>query len=368
MNILYISNISADIAVGLTWSVPASIKAQRLYDNVLWVNLTNSKMEHWEDTGVYHCLSEFGKKLCLAILPEPFNCPDVVVFEGFYHLNEVVFSWELRHRKIPYIIIPRGSLTEKALHNHAWFKKWVAHKLFFNKFINKAWKIQYLTQQEAADSAKRFKTANFVIPNGVNIPQRIKESFFVNGLQATYIGRLDIYHKGIDLLLDAISRIHNELWNVKFTLNIYGPQKQDYYKIADEVKIRKIDDIVFLHNRVGGEEKAKVLLQSDVFIMTSRFEGHPMGLIEALAYGLPCVVTPGTNMAKEVRNADAGWVSDGSTESIAETLLTVIDEKKVYVKKSKHARELAKLYDWDELAKAFHKELMSLNSYKSNYM
>lgn len=364
MNILYISNQSNDIAAGLTWSVPASINAQKTYDNVLWLNLINVTMKHWDETGVYHCLNEYGDSLCLSILPKPFNHPDFVVFEGFYSIKEVVLSWELRKCSIPYIIIPRGSLANKALHNHAWFKKWVAHLLFFDGFVKNASSIQYLTAQEAADSIKRFKTPYFIVPNGFDTPQKIKGSFFKDGLYATYIGRLDIYHKGIDMLLDAITEIRNDLREAKFTFNIYGPRKQDYYKIAEEIKRRRIDDVCLLYDEVGGEEKKNVLLQSDVFIMTSRFEGHPMGLIEALAYGLPCLVTPGTNMAKEIKEADAGWACDGSVDSIKKTLLTVITEKELYIKKSQNASDLAKRYDWNNLAEIFHQKLMSLKTGK----
>ena len=247
------------------------------------------------------------------------------------------------------------------MHNHAWLKKWVAHKLFFDSFINNAWKIQYLTQQEAEDSSIKYKKEYFITPNGFSFPKETKDIFFKEGLYATFIGRLDLYHKGIDILLHAIADIHDKLRQIKFTLNLYGPRRYDYYKIEEEIYNKGIDDIVFLHDEVGGDEKKIILLNSDLFIMTSRFEGHPMGLIEALAYGLPCLVTPGTNMAKEIKEADAGWVCEGNADSIKDTLLKAIADRALYIKKSQHAKELARKYDWDKLAGDFHKEMMKMN-------
>ena len=72
-----------------------------------------------------------------------------------------------------------------------------------------------------------------------------------------------------------------------------------------ETLITKIEEsglekIVLIKDEVYGEDKEKVILESDFFILTSRFEGHPMALIEALSYGLPCLVTKGSNMSKEI--------------------------------------------------------------------
>ena len=51
------------------------------------------------------------------------------------------------------------------------------------------------------------------------------------------------------------------------------------------------------------------MYEFDLFIHTFRFEGHPIAVLEALSYGIPCLLTPGTNMAGEVEAAglDGLW-------------------------------------------------------------
>lgn len=49
-----------------------------------------------------------------------------------------------------------------------------------------------------------------------------------------------------------------------------------------------------------------------------------MGLIEALSYGLPSVVTRGSNMLKEIKEADAGWVAEIDAISIAQALKKMV--------------------------------------------
>lgn len=359
MTLLYISHLSQNIAAGMNWSVPASVKAQEQIDDVLWINTTNRLMPHWKEAKAYRNLRDLGEELSLACIPAPFNHPDLVVFEGLYFKEYLKFSKELRKDKIPYVIVPRGSMTHQALHNHAKWKKFFAHLLYFNSFIRHAWRIQYLTKQEAADSIQRFHTPYFIVPNGVSIPA-VRKSIFSTGVKAVFIGRIDAYHKGLDMLLDAITQIAEELRKASFTLSIHGPKKYDHALIGAEIENRGLDDFVKLYGEVSGQGKEDALLQADLFIMTSRFEGHPMGLIEALSYGLPCLVTPGTNMADKIHEADAGWICKGDVEGIKQALLKALSEKDLFAKKSINAQLLSKEYDWNCLAKLFHEQISIL--------
>ena len=355
MIILYVSHLSSNITAGPNWSVPEGVKAQSKIDDVLWVNMTDAVMPHWKDVVAYHNVSEYGGKMeSLDCLPAPFNNPDVVVFEGFYYMDDVRIANVLRRKKVPYIITPRGSLTKLAMHNHAWLKKWVAHRLFFDGYVKNAKAIQYLTKQEAIDSIGRFHTPYFIVPNGFNTPDVQKSFFSTDGIKAVFIGRLDMFHKGIDLLLESFSHIHAQLLDAHFFFDIYGPRRYDYDKIDNEIASRGITDIVAIHNEVCGEEKERVLLDSDIFLMTSRFEGHPMGLIEALAYGLPCMVTPGTNMFEVIRKSNAGWTCDGNIDDIKKALIKIIKEKDLYAQKGENGRKLSQEYNWDKLAMMFH--------------
>ena len=355
MNLLYISHLSANIAAGPNWSVPSSVQAQSAYDNVLWVNMTDVLMPHWKQVEAYHNVKEYGGKLkSLNCLPHPFNKPDAVIFEGFYYMDDVRIAKRLRKQNIPYVIIPRGSLTKIALHNHAWFKKWLAHIFIFDAFVKNAVAIQYLTVQEAMDSSNRFCTPYFIVPNGFNTPEKMKTGFSNEGIRAVFIGRLDMFHKGLDMILDALTQMHAQLLDAHFFLDIYGPRRYDYNTIANEIDLRKITDISAIHDEVSGKDKEDVLLDADVFMMASRFEGHPMGLIEALSYGIPCMVTPGTNMCEEIRESDAGWTCEGNVDGIKRAIIKIIKEKDLYAQKGDNGRRLSLDYSWERLARMFH--------------
>ena len=358
MNILFISHLSGKISAGPCWSVPARIKAQAVIDNVFWLNWGSAELEHWRETGVFHKSTEFS--VCnLQELPAPFNKPDFVIFEGFYSINSTKLARQLEKIGVPYIVNPRGSLTRQALNNGSKWKKKVGHYLYFDRFVNRAASIQFLTKQEYEDSVSSCPKF-FILSNGFNTPKVIKTSFSADSIKAVFIGRIDIYHKGLDILVNACALIAEELRKAKVKLDIYGPLNPDAEKLKVMLNEKGLDDMFELKGEISGKAKEQVLLDADAFVLTSRFEGHPMGLIEALAYGLPALVTVGSNMKDEIETANAGWACETSVESVRDGLLKMIEDKDSLKQKSVNAINLAKEYDWKALAEKLHNELKRL--------
>lgn len=356
MNILYFSIASGLDTAGPNISIPASIAAQSTLDNVMWINLINVEKESWRQYPWYHQAKEWNP-LRLSQLPEPFSKPDLIVFEEVYSLKYATLAREARRSCIPYIIVPRGCMTRQAFNNKSKWKKVIAHPIIFDRFIKKALAIQFLSDQERTNTRKMLNPESFVIPNGINIPEVVKNTYLTNGIRGVFIGRIDIYQKGLDCLLEAINNIQNELREKDFSLSIYGPDNNDAKKLNDIIAQHGIGDFVFLKGAVVGSEKRKILLDSDIFFLTSRSEGVPMGLLEALSYGLPAFVTTGTGQRSNIEKYDAGWGCDFDVLDISNTLRTMSKESASIRQKGIAAVTLAKEFDWHQLAIKFHKEL-----------
>lgn len=355
MRIVFISNLSRSSSAGPNYSVPSRIRAQSKIDDVFWVNLTDVRWKEWEENPYFHTSDEI-EKLTIDNIESLFPKPDIFVFESFYYVEHVALARELARKGIPYIIVPRGSLTHKALHNHSWLKKKIAHWLYFNNYCKKAWAIQYLTLQEYKDSGDIWNKRHFIIPNGVSVHE-LETKERDDSFTAVFVGRIDLYHKGLDELLKACCSIKSILIEHRFRLTLYGPVLEDYHKAKNMIGSLGLDGIVQMGGEVLGERKARVLKNADLFVLTSRFEGHPMGLIEALSYGVPALVTPGTNMAEEIESHKAGWVCDVNADSIASQLKLVLDSNDILMR-GKNAWNLASRYEWDKLAVDFHQELL----------
>lgn len=348
MNLLYISCLIGSKWSGPNKSVPSQIVAQAKYDNVLWFNINNTPKDRW-NADVNFINSNDVPDLSIERLPEPFNKPDLVIFEGIYFFAFCRIAKQLRKMKIPYIIIPRSGLTSAGQKSKR-LKKKVANFVFFKRFFKNAAAIQYLTKDEQENSGYSWNKISFVIPNGIEKKQDTKV-WKEKSLKGVFIGRLDIYQKGLDLLLEACDLIQKELRLNNFRLNIYGPDRNGSKATLNGlVEKYNLGDIVFIYDSIFDEVKESVLLDSDFFVLTSRFEGLPMGLIEALSYGIPCLVTIGSNMAKEIAAAEAGWASNISVEGIANELMKILKLESLEGM-GKNALELSEQYDWNEIGR-----------------
>ncbi len=350
MNVLFISNLTGNLYAGPNNSVPAQVRAQSKVDNVFWYNINHVKREEWSKDGLDCKNLQDYPSARLKDLPEPFNCPDIAIVEELYCYPFCKLIRDLQKRKIPYVIIPRSEMTEQAQKKRH-LKKIVGNLIYFNRMIRKAAAIQYLTEQERTESEEQWKKKCFVIPNGIIKKEVVREAFSKSEIRATYIGRYELYQKGLDLMMQAIAQEQTVLRESGFILNMYGPdQENTVAQLKDMLEKFGIADIVKINSSVFGAEKEKVLLETDVFIMTSRFEGHPMGLIEALSYGIPCVTTLGTNISDEILNYGAGWSSENNVESVRISLKKMVGEKSVLPEKSKGAIRLADKFSWDKIA------------------
>lgn len=90
--------------------------------------------------------------------------------------------------------------------------------------------------------------------------------------------------KGQDILLDAFIECYKSRQDIRLRLVGFGEEKAS---LLDRVRKEKLEEIVYLDERPTNPEE--ILAVADVYVSTSRWEGWPLVLCEALQFGLPVI-------------------------------------------------------------------------------
>lgn len=277
---------------------------------------------------------------------------DLVIFHEIYYARFFKVAKCLRERSIPYLVIPHGGLTYGAQSQRRLPKIFV-NTFWAKAFIRNAIAIHFLSEREY-ESSRAWNKKYMISPNGVHIPSVQKEyETGKDSLELIYIGRINLFYKGLDMLCKACEQIREEMTKYKIHITIYGPREgADYDKLEEMIDIYQLHEVISVCDGVFGEKKINVMLQADAFIQPSRSEGQPMGILDAMAIGLPVIITPGTSFDKFVSTNDCGWVTVCDKNILAETILQVQEEKELLPEKSVRARECAiEHFQWENVAK-----------------
>ncbi|WP_435980171.1 glycosyltransferase family 4 protein [Psychrobacter sp. DM4] len=160
------------------------------------------------------------------------------------------------------------------------------------------------------------------------------------------VGRLT-YQKGFDLLLESWVQVSEAMPDWK--LKIVG-EGEDRAKLTNFIKENELNDSVEL---VGNTDSvSQYYEQTEIFCLSSRFEGFPMVLLETLAFGLPVVSFDCDTGPEEVlENTGSILVSQKDTSKFASSLIELmIDEERRKII-SMRSKEKAQIYQPENIIK-----------------
>jgi glycosyltransferase involved in cell wall biosynthesis len=137
------------------------------------------------------------------------------------------------------------------------------------------------------------------------------------------LGRLDPYHKGLDILLEAFAQTRNDLRHA--ALVIVGPDHKGKRSFLENLSQELgIEDQVIFAGPKYGMEKYEILYSADVFVHTSRYEAAiPFSVLEAMAVGKPCLIAEAICFGDFFRKHVVGLQVKASRDQIAEGLVSL---------------------------------------------
>lgn len=187
-----------------------------------------------------------------------------------------------------------------------------------------------------------------IIPNGVS------EDFFTipeqeNGY-AFFIGRIDFFQKGLDLLLDALKHMSKQL-PIKIVIAGNGPPDEEI-KLQKTIEEYGLSEKVTFVGRVEGERKEQLIANCLFGIYPSRFEDFPLVPLEFASLNKPivCFDIPGLSwVSKDVSlKAKPFDIND-----LARAIYTITHDMDLRFRLKSKCRPFAKQYGWNSIAKKY---------------
>lgn len=242
---------------------------------------------------------------------------DVLVLHSAWCYHNLRAGRVARSRNVPYVLEPRGAYDPGILARKRWGKKvWWA--LWERRLVMNAAAIHVFFDSEREHlSALGWDGPVVVAPNGVQVPDGARWDGGSGGYILWY-GRFDPEHKGLDLLLDAMSLLAPA---ERLPLRLHGPESRARGK--DEVR-RRVHALglhrwVTIGDPVHGEEKFDLLARAVGFVYPSRWEAFGNAVAEACAVGTPTLVTP-YPLGRFLAERDAAVLADADPAALAEGL------------------------------------------------
>ena len=260
---------------------------------------------------------------------------DAVVVHGLWQYQGWGAWRALRRSNTPYIVFPHGMLD-------VWFKrayplkhakKWLYWPWAEYRVLSDAAAVCYTAEEERRRARQCFwlyRARERICPIGIADPAIDRDAAraalfaaFPEMARAPFLLFLGRVHpkKGVDLLLEGYAAAYGRA-EAPPRLVIAGPCTDEAYRqrlVALAGSLRIADAVTWLP-MISGDVKWGALSAAEAFVLFSHQENFGVAVVEALAMGLPVLLSDQIAISRDVESASAGLVGPDSSGGAANTL------------------------------------------------
>jgi len=244
-------------------------------------------------------------------------------------LSTIMASLVRRIGSPPLIITTHGIMSASA---PDWFN------LLYMKTIGK-WTLKSADRVICYTEMEKDKLANMlkidsekisVIPNGVDTdlfrpdPNNNKQSNQSNAITILWVGRF-VRGKGVEYLIQAAKILVKEVPDLKILLVGDGPSKGKIKSLIEKFNLKKN---VIIKENVPNENMPEVYQKSDIFVLPSLNEGVPKTLLEAMACGIPVIISEFPHLEELIKNAGLTFPK-GDVHALADKIMRLIRDREL---------------------------------------
>lgn len=156
--------------------------------------------------------------------------------------------------------------------------------------------------------------------------------------QILFLGEIG-QRKGCYDIPEVVEKVVEKFPDAKFVLGGTG----DIDQVKNLLIKKGIEKNVLFTGWVRGQEKDKLLRESDIFFLPSYNEGMPMAILDAMGYGLPIVSTLVGGIPKIVKEGENGYLCKaGDTQALSNALIKLLNDEHACKRYSSSSGEIVK--------------------------
>ena len=286
--------------------------------------------------------------------------PDILHAHGEFNLDNLRVA---RLFRCPVVISPHGACHPVVLAK----SRRLAKRAFLGteRVLLRHHRRAYhaLSPAEADHVAAVFPdTPTYCVPQGPStfvtagvFPGGFAPSSSPQGVTFVFVGRLDVFTKGLDLLLEAFASTVHEAPGQASRLILAGPDWNGGLSWLQQRAIELgIADRVRFTGALRGEDVAEVLASADIYVQLSRHEGFPLSVAEALLARKPAVLSQaiGTMSYPEIAALPHVRVVPPSVGEATRAMTELAADLPTRSRAAQcSAEKLADFFSWDRIAR-----------------
>jgi glycosyltransferase involved in cell wall biosynthesis len=295
---------------------------------------------------------------------------DVVDIHALYEEIQHQAARLARRFDVPYIIRPEGMLTPWSLAQSR-LKKKLYMLLRLRRDLDHAAAIAFTSEAECdATAPLKLAPRSIVEPLGVDLREfqhlpapgsfRSRHPRLVHGKMIAFLGRIHP-GKGLELLIPAFARTGSDE-----TLVIIGPDSENFRaRVESMISDAGITDRVIFTGMLRGPDRIAALADADLFALPSFHENFGLAVVEALAAGVPVIISNEVNLWKEIEAGGVGAVVPTQIEPLAAKLEEWLSNDALRAAAAGRARQfVSEHYDWDRIARRWEGHYAKLTEHK----
>jgi glycosyltransferase involved in cell wall biosynthesis len=280
--------------------------------------------------------------------------PDIIHIHGLrcYH-NAQAHKWALKN-KIPIIVTPHAQLMPWTMKQN-YFKKWIYDFFIEKPLLKKSNALHFVSLYERKNSHYQYiyEKKSHIASIGVNHSQwtklkpRALPDVDLNRPTITFFSHLSI-RKGLDLLIDSLTLILKQFPNLQVIIAGTDPDNIAP-KLLARAKALSVDSCITWIIPIERAQARWLIDQSNLYLLPSRAEGFPIGIIEALALGTRVIATKETSWVS-LQKKELGFNCELNHNSVARAIISGLVESKKTLKC--HCSGILEQYTWDNCGNA----------------